>query len=324
MLRAHMSVLFLVLLAIPALSHAAFFPSSVYVAIQATPEYPAANSDVTLKANTARTMGVYSYAWFVDDELYAEGVDITSISIRTKGPGQQTIVTLEITDSEGIIRGTTDYTIQPGSVDLVWEGRTYTPPFYRGRPYPNANSTIALEAIPHLFSPNGRINKNDLVYTWEIDGKVVQAISGYGKSTARVSPSRFRNETLVRLTVESRDRVYATQTSVRIPAVDPVFVLYEKIPLAGTIFEKAIQGTYTLDSDEASFELIPYFVNNANDLNYTWSLNQNPFEVEPLSPRVATLRREGGGGGVYTVQVEGKREEALYDRGKAGFTLTLD
>jgi hypothetical protein len=324
MFRARMGVLFLLMFALPSTAFAAFMPAPVYVGIRATPEYPAPNSPVTLSASTARSAGEYSYAWFVDGELVAEGVDITSISIQTKNAGEETVIALEITDVDGVIRGTTDYVIQPGSVDVLWEGQTYTPPFYHGRPYPNNNSIITLEAVPHLFSTQGRFNKNELVYLWEVDGKAVPGKSGYGKSTIKVTPSRFKNATTVRLTVESRDGVHAARTSVIVPSVRPIFAFYEKKPLLGVSYERAVEGTYRLQKEEATFEVVPFFVNNPASLQYTWALDRVPFAVDASAPRTATLRKQGAGGGIFSVEVSGERADALYDRGSAGFRLSLE
>jgi hypothetical protein len=317
-------VLCVLISACPGSAIAAFVPSSVYVGIRATPEYPEPRDSVTLTASTAQNPGKYSYTWTVDDEVVAEGMDVSTITITAKSAGERTVVLLSITDTAGIPRGETEYVIQPGSVEIAWEGETYVPPFYAGKAFPNKNGRLSIEAIPQMFLDGVRLNKNELVYLWEIDGVARKAESGYGKFFMITSPSRFSRATTVSVTVQTLDGIYAARSSVRIPSADPIFVVYEKLPLAGVQFEKAVLKTFVLRAEEAAFEVHPFFSVNPNSLSYEWFLDKAPFEVGEATPRRATFRREGSGGGIFSVEVRGEKSGELYNRGAAKFLLSLE
>lgn len=314
----------LVLLGTESAHAAAFTPSKVYVGIQAVPEYPEPGDAVRLTASTARKVGEYSYTWTVDDEIVAEGIDVSSISVSSKSAGERTVIQLAITDIAGIPRGEAEYVIQPGSVDIAWQGETYAPPFYEGKRLPNKNSSLSIEAIPHLFIDGVRLNKNELVYLWEIDGVARKADSGYGKFFIRISPSRFSRATNVSVTVQTLDGVYVVKANTRIPSVDPVFTVYEKLPLSGIQFEKAVPEIFALKADEVTFEVSPFFSTNANSLTYEWLLSGAPFAVDQATPRRATFRREGSGGGIFNVEIRGEKSGQLYNKGSAAFRLSLE
>src|SRR3989344_3741283 len=62
------------------------------------------------------------------------------------------------------------------SIDILWQGETYTPPFYQGRTLWSTESRITLVAIPHNLG-----NRNALNYRWTQNSTVLGNVSGVGK-----------------------------------------------------------------------------------------------------------------------------------------------
>src|SRR3989344_8002173 len=52
------------------------------------------------------------------------------------------------------------------TVDLLWEGETYTPTFYAGRSLPSAGSLVRAVAMPNVIQNRQRLSSSQLVFKW--------------------------------------------------------------------------------------------------------------------------------------------------------------
>src|SRR5262245_18430252 len=82
-----------------------------------------------------------------------------------------------------------------GTVDLLWQGEVYTPPFYLGRALWSGQSRLTVVAVPHV----GSSAANSLVYRWTRDGEVLGNASGVGKRTLSFNDSVLSKATQIQL-----------------------------------------------------------------------------------------------------------------------------
>lgn len=308
-----------VLLATPLFTSAVFIPtlgSSLDVSI--FPEFPRAGEAVTLRAENIANGAGATYVWRVNGSVIDQGIGVRAITITAGGLGSETIVSVSASENGSVV-GEKTILIHPADVDIVWEGNTYTPPFLPLRPLPNPSSSVKLLAVPHIVRDGARAAASDLVYTWRINRSQAPVASGYGRNVITATPPQFANAFEVSVVAATRDgAVQAEGVAVIRPAI-PEVVIYENAPLLGIIFEKAVGDEFVLKDTETSFSAFPLYVASADAPEYEWRLNGNA--VSGNSPRDITFRREGEGGGVYTVEFSLQNALALFERVATKFSL---
>ncbi len=312
------------LLIAPSFAAAALLPSfGSVLEIGVSPEHPVPGNTVTLTvSDPAQETGTTAYMWLVNGATVDQGVDHTSISITAGTLGAaQTIRVVAI--ENGVPRGDAVAIIRPASVDIVWEGVTYTPPLYIGRPLPSGQSTVRIMAIPHLTTNGNEVSANSLVYSWKIDGVYTQKQSGYGKSSITMTPPRFATAFNVSVVAGTRDGTIVAENSVRIEPQTPSVIIYENAPLLGMRFDRALTGLFPFVDEEVSFIAYPMFASDLNDVSFTWNLDTIPFAVDPLKPRAATFRKVGGGSGTHAVSVSFESAKKFLEHADASFQLTF-
>jgi hypothetical protein len=88
------------------------------------------------------------------------------------------------------------------------------------------------------------------------------------------------------------------QDEVIIEITDPKILFYEKNPILGTLFNKALFGSISLSNEELSIVAEPYFFSpddrTSSRLNYKWSLNGNPAGSNESDPGIFVVRQQAG------------------------------
>lgn len=160
------------------------------------------------------------------------------------------------------------------TVDLLWQGKTYTPPLYPGRSLWSNQSILTVVAIPHVGSGSA----STLVYKWYTDGDLLSSISGTGKRTLSLADSVLSRPIEIRVDVLSPDgsETLASNTILLTPHSSELLVV-EDNPLYGLLLNKAIGSEYHLTEDEISFVALPLFSKlasrNSEGSSYVWSTN---------------------------------------------------
>ena len=80
------------------------------------------------------------------------------------------------------------------SVDILWQGEVYTPPFYQGKTFWSKQSRVTLVAIPH-----GLGNTANLNYKWTKNGTVLGNINGIGRNYLSFVDSIYPDHKLLKL-----------------------------------------------------------------------------------------------------------------------------
>lgn len=161
---------------------------------------------------------------------------------------------------------------QAQSVDLLWQGNTYTPPFYKGRALWSNQSGITLVAIP-----NGLGNPSALNYKWTRNGTVLGSVSGQGKNVLRYTDSILGRPQTFKVEIISVDKGVMAQASVSLAPTRPSLAVYENHPLYGFLFNKEVSGTHSLGGYEVTFAAFPLFFSSKHrhdgTTGYQWSTN---------------------------------------------------
>lgn len=289
------------------------------------------------RANQITIIGIQSYSmdldralitWYVDGVNTNSGVGLKQFRVMA-GPSGST-KTVDVTVST-VDAGTFSETIviRPADVGLLWESDTYTPPFYKGKALHSYNGSFKVVAIPELFTAAGvKIDSKDLIYTWKKNGEVEGSASGYGKNTYIGSQTSYLREG-EDISVEvsaPRDNVVASNSILITPLV-PEVLLYEKSPLYGIIYEKALRNTMKLTNEEVTIIAEPFSFSvqkrNVSNLTYAWTLNGSPLS-DFANKSSVTLRRTSDAAGRANLAVSLQNTFKLLQGGNNGLTISYE
>ncbi len=247
------------------------------VTISSDPEKPAPeeNVKVTLESYSV-DLSSASIIWNQDGKNIGHGVGLKEITIKSPIIGKKTIVTAIISsnDNREIRKG---IVIQSGAVDIIWETKSYTIPFFKGKNPLVYQNKVKITAIPHLSSDGKKeVNPKNLVYKWKRDGKYIDGASGYGNQSVTIDSGDIPKPLDISVDVYTRDQNQNTINSIKINPTDPSISFYEIDPLYGILFNRALNNRFSLNNSEITLLAAPYGFNNENNsknLSYVWSIN---------------------------------------------------
>jgi hypothetical protein len=297
-------------------------PSLEVVGIHVTPQYPAPGQEITATVSSTGDSGDFAYEWIVNGEVVAQGFEAQKVTLTVGSSGTPMEISVRLLGSLGEVRGSATKIIQPGAVDIVWEGETFVPPFYQGRPLSSGSSSVRVLAIPLLVENGRRVPASELSYQWSVNGQVLGNKSGRGKSSAEILPPFFNSPFTVSVIATTVNGSIAAQQTTTITPRSPLLILYENAPLSGVNFNRAQTGTVSLIENEMGFRAYPYFVTNPTNIEYVWEIN-NTDVTDDEKPRDLMVRRETGDNGIYSVQVVFRNVAEIFEKGAAAFNLSL-
>ena len=297
------------------------------ISIELRPAHPAPGSSVELTLQSPLyDLEGSDITWSANGKTIGSGPGAVSATVTVGALGSQTDVTVLVDGDRGLF--SSEISIIPTSMDLLWESDSFTPPFYKGRALPSAGSGVTLVAIPHFFRQGGaEVPADQVVYTWKKDGEILGSLSGRGKSSARIRGSLLFGNDVISVEATSLDGAFSGEASARIKDVEPDLILYEDHPLFGVLYHRALIGTTFIPETEMSFTASPYFaaITNADDSNleYAWRVNEADVVPNPLKPSEITINAEKSSG---IARVELSLAHAtnyfLDVRGRWGITFT--
>lgn len=313
--------LFFAFVLLPFSASAALIPNAgAALDVSVRPEYPRPNDVVTVRISDPGNESSTGYVWSVDGKMVEQGIGTTAITVTTGDVGEVKVVEV-IATQNGAIRASGTAFVRPGSIDIVWEGNTVTPPFYDARPLPNGGGTLTVLAVPHLSVGGSEVDPSILSYSWKIDGIPVTKQSGYGKSSAVLTPPRFGSAFTISVTATNQDGTAQAQSSVVIRPQTPKIIIYENAPLLGVRFNRIVSGLFAFKGDEVSFNAYPLFASSVHALTYEWSIDGKPFTVDELKPLDVKFRKVGEGVGSHLVTIMFSNPHNFIENGKGTFGL---
>lgn len=261
--------------------------------IDLEPLYPAPDSDFTAIANDySLPVQGNSIRWFVDGKLLEDSLNQREIKLSTKELGTKTTIELVI-DIQGGGSVSVKRVIEPNYLDIIIEPQTRTPVFYQGRALPSVESTVNATAIVN----GNTIHPASLIYTWILNGKVLENGSVRGKNNLTFTMPRGRYATLG-LEVRRLDGETIARKIFDLPSVTPSISFYEVSTLYG-LKEKAVGSNFSLQGNSTAVRAEPYYLDirtyNKPDLT-EWKISNSTIKNPNRNPYEITLSSQGAGG----------------------------
>jgi len=270
---------------LPSLSQAQVFvdqsnnPTDLSQTISFTidPTTPAPNTTTNISIESSSIdLDSSTISWSVNGKTTKNGRGLKNIDFVTGQNGSLTTITVYINSVIGQFSKT--ITIRPGTVDLLWQGGGYVPPFYKGRTLWAKQGMITLVAIPNIINSSGnKINSSNLIYRWTQDGTILGTASGAGKSSLTFYDSVLSLPTQIQVEVLTDQDTVAASTAINLAPIQPNALVYEDSPLYGTLFNSEVKNKFNLKEKEVSFVAFPLFFSVTNKdssrIKYTWFNN---------------------------------------------------
>jgi len=282
---------------------------SVTPQILFSPKYPQPGQTTTARVILHnKDLRTASIVWLLNTKVQQQRVGGTSFTFtipRVTVP--QTLGVLIKPLSGAPIAST--ITIYPSQVTLLWEGNTYTPPFYEGKKLYSPGATIRAEAVTLFRNANGIILPNtDLVYTWSKNGVVLGDKSGIGANTLITSGPAFLGTDILSVSVTTQNKAQYARSSVEIKTTKPIIRLYQSDPLTGIAYNKALEGKVSIAAtSQLELQAVPYFaVTTLLDspvLNYIWSINSKKVVPTNIVPSKLTIPLKVQQNGIANIRV---------------------
>lgn len=262
------------------------------IRLSINPEYPAPGDVVALQAESyGIDLDRSTVVWYADGKEIARGDGLKSASVTAGKLGSATKVTIVAEELGGLI-GSSEVTLRPTEVDLIWQSDSYAPPYFRGRTFAGAGATIRAQTIVRFVKADGsQIPESSIIYSWYKGS--TRILSGRGRSSVTApGPALFGNDTMS-VIAESIDGIYHGRASVQLSGVDPFLELYENHPLFGVLYHRALVGSVTTLEREQAVTAVPYFAPivapNDAGLVYEWSLEGKKLLPDPDHPETFTI-----------------------------------
>ncbi|HEY4494811.1 MAG TPA: hypothetical protein VJC02_01770 [Candidatus Paceibacterota bacterium] len=293
------------------------------VEISANPEIASPGQNITVSVESYITdLNAASIVWVVDGKNYAQGTGLKFINITAPAIGKSVNILAAIMTVENR-EIKKSMTIKSGGVDLIWESRGYTPPFYKGKALFSYQNNIVLTAIPHL-SQNGtsEIDPKTLLYKWKKNTKVIQDSSGFGKQSVSIQ-EEIPTTIDIEVEVTTKDGSQKGKASISLTPGNPSLLFYEEDPLYGVLYNKALVDNFRLKNQEIKIQAVPFtfnFSSPSSPLIFSWSING--YGQEELNKNQSViLRTKGDKEGSSSLSLEVKNENEILQGARANINI---
>lgn len=295
------------------------------VSVSATPSHPKANETVVMEIKHYSKDYVEAlYTWSVNGEVRLKERGARQFSFQVGKNGEEVVVRVVIDKSSGSLTRT--YRFTPADVDLIYESNGYVHPFYRGSAYFTKEGFVKVVAYPELYdSSKNKIPAEELSYNWYLNGDLISKQSGYGKNVFRWQASLLSSPGTIMVEVTSSKSSSVAEGFLSLPFQNPLLLVYEKSPLYGTIFERAIVGDFQMQDQEVEFEAVPYFFNKTDTYlgrnKYTWEMNGVEINV-PFTQNYMNFRNENNEEGTAQVSL-GLKNSTTFQKDSFEFNINF-
>ncbi len=295
------------------------------IVFKISPTNPGPRESVTVSAESfSIDLDRATISWFVNDILKQQSIGGKIFRFDTDALGSSSKIDIVAT-TEGILSGSEQVIIRPIDIDILWQAHTSTYPLYRGKSEASVGSIIAIETVPHFVNSRGnKIKVSELVYSWRVDGKVIQRVSGKGQNTISVSQTKPLKSLSVSVEIESIDKALFGKRTLLIPIKNSHVLVYENNPLLGTLFNKTIKNIFSLVGQETKFTAYPFAMslNKRNDthINYSWRLNNKPITLGEDKGSI-TVSHTGSEEGEAEISVSIKNTVDFFQEGGVKFKV---
>lgn len=273
------------------------------IGVELIPSYPVPyqNTYVNLSLYT-NDLDSAKIIWLKNGKIEQEGIGLKNYSFRTGKAGEEIRIEVVVVLSNGLSFNKS-FTINPASVDVIWEADSYTPPFYQGKALHPRQGSLKLVANPEFYKDNSRIPPENLVYNWYLGEDALQDQSGYGRRVAIIDGNILGDTERIYLLVTDPKNNISAENYLDISPVEPEILFYENNSYYGYLFNQALSGTVDLRSSEIQIVAEPYFISrDGNLIEYNWRLNSGSSN-ELKNSRSAVFRKPEGEEGESLIRV---------------------
>ena len=151
------------------------------------------------------------------------------------------------------------YGATANTVDLLWEGETYVPTFYAGRPLPTAGNLVRVVAMPMVTQNGQRLRVERLIFQWVKDFNPIQSASGLGKNVLEYRADQGGGSSIVNVAVLTTQGERLAEDRVIITPTKPKVVLYRETPLTNPSRARGLAGVTPIGSTETTLVAEPFF-----------------------------------------------------------------
>jgi hypothetical protein len=290
------------------------------VTLNYSPVNPAPGADINLSVEAYGTdLNKANIVWTVNGAIRSSGIGVKNFTTKAGNYGQNLNIQARIQTVTGqtVIKS---ISISAQDVDILWEANSYTHPFYKGRALYGQEGSVTFVAMPNIINKSGaRVNPSTLVYKWIVDERVVGNKSGYGINTFEYTGSILGNDNIVEVEVTAPDGTVG-RSAVLLSTIEPRTVLYENNPLYGLLTNAAVVDGFQLKDRDIRVEALPYFFSAnskvANNLNYSWFINDSRLPIDPLK-NSAIFRNTNNESGETRVSVTTENRVQTFQRDNA-------
>lgn len=245
------------------------------ISVIVDPELPRSYENINIKVEAYGTDLTRAFiTWKVNNKTVKSGRGEQSFELNSGKVGNSQVVSIIIQPTGGpaIVK---NLTFKPQEIDLLWEARSYTPPFYKGKALQGFMGDVVVVAIPNFVS-NGKLTQTrNATYKWQRNGDAINNESGFGKNSVSFKGGILLKPEEIEVEVTD-DNFNRSKQTVAIEPMQPFALLYENNPLYGILFNKKVNQT-VLKNGEVSFSAVPYFFETPSKksslLKYSWKIN---------------------------------------------------
>ncbi len=257
-----------------AIAHAQEAP--IDISLSSVPINPAPGQQVTITAQSYSTdISQANLAWTYNGKSIASNVGQTQITVAAPASGVIGVIGVTATGN-GFTSSSATLTLNPGSVDLLWEGAdSHVPPFYKGRALPSTGGMIRVVAVPTINAPK------NLSYSWSQNDNALQSESGYNKNSIE-----FQNSALIpteQIAVTASSGAYSGNSSITIAPGNPNILSY--LSTNGFIdYANGSAGSLNTSGTGVVVHFEPYFFSAPNDIVKDLAISYTDNDGNALPP----------------------------------------
>ncbi len=322
------AIIFFSVLAIPLYVSAQLNSSqSGDINVELIPENPNPNQVVNVNITSFTTdLNAAKISWRLNGTEKQSGTGLKTFSFSVGDIGTlTTLAVIAVTNDGKTIQKTVE--IRPSTVDLVWQSESFTPPFYKGKALFIAQNKITFVATPHINNGSAEISPKNLIYTWKLNNQVVDDASGYGKTSYTLIGSIIPRPLDVTVGVSSPSGGVSGLGHIVVEPGNPNIIFYNKDPLYGIQFQKALNENVSLDSQEISVIAIPFYFGILSlptaYMDFKWAINGTPVDNNNTS-NIETFRQKVGTVGVSNISVKITNTEKILQYVSGNFNLEFN